>query len=66
MLPLGVARVGFSERGGDLQALLVGVEGARQVALRLANLADLIVADRELSLPMSVTRVRFGEAGADL
>ena len=64
-LPSGVAGVGLGQPLGDGEAVAVGFQRARRVALRHQHVADLVVRHRQIALPSGVAGVGLGEALGD-
>ena len=62
---MGVVRIARGEAGADVHAGAEGVARAGKVALRLHHVAQLLVADREVALPLGVVRIARGEVGGD-
>ena len=57
MLPAGVAGIGLRQPLGDGEAVAIGLQRSRKVALRHLHVADLVVRHRQIALPAGVAGI---------
>ena len=60
-----IGGIGLGEACGNGKTVLIGLQRAGEIALRLKHLANPLVGDGEIALPVGIGRIGLGKTGAD-